>query len=221
VGTGANVLVFGQFETAVLSDSRSPFVRGLDCLTSPKSLKWRLPKRRRPAQSTEAKKKERRNRGMARSAEFIHFRLGADSWAVIAEVAHFLDGVQRTNLYRMIEDAFLHTEELKDSDATRLIEITRKYPRADLGDATLVVLAERLDITQMATTDRTDFAAYRTKTGRHFNNVFRSVMIPPKMVSKTKTPIHASQMPSRSTALAVLSLRKSTWSKRVLSLGLL
>lgn len=94
------------------------------------------------------------------------------SWAVVAEVAHFLDGVQRTNLYRMIEDGFLHIEELKDSDATRLIEITRKYPRADLDDATLVVLAERLDITQIATTDKTDFAAYRTKTGKHFNNVF-------------------------------------------------
>jgi len=78
VGNAANVLVFGQFEIAVLSDSRSPFVRGLDCLTSPKSLKWRLPKRRRPSETMEAKKSERRNRGIARSAEFIHFRLGAD-----------------------------------------------------------------------------------------------------------------------------------------------
>ena len=66
------------------------------------------------------------------------------SWPVVGEVAHFLDDKQRTNLYRMIEDGFLHIEELKNSDATRLIEITRKYPRADLADATLVVLAERL-----------------------------------------------------------------------------
>ena len=94
------------------------------------------------------------------------------SWPVVGEVAHFLDDKQRTNLYRMIEDGFLHIEELKNSDATRLIEITRKYPRADLADATLVVLAERLDITQIATTDKTDFAAYRTKTGKHFNNLF-------------------------------------------------
>ena len=42
----------------------------------------------------------------------------------------------------------------------------------DLGDATLVVLAERLDITQVATTDKTDFAVYRTKTGKHFINLF-------------------------------------------------
>jgi len=46
---------------------------------SAKSLKWRLPKRRRPSETIEGKKKERRNRGMARSAEFIHFRLGADT----------------------------------------------------------------------------------------------------------------------------------------------
>ena len=51
------------------------------------------------------------------------------SWAVVGEVAHFLDDKQRTNLYRMIEDGFLHIEELKNSDSTRLIEITRKYPR--------------------------------------------------------------------------------------------
>jgi len=39
VGAGANVLVFGRFETAVISDSRPPFVHGLDCLMSSKSLK--------------------------------------------------------------------------------------------------------------------------------------------------------------------------------------
>jgi len=79
VSAGANVLVFGRFEIAALSDSRSPVVRGLDYLMSAKSLKWRLPKRRRPSETIEGKKKERRNRGMARSAEFIHFRLGADT----------------------------------------------------------------------------------------------------------------------------------------------
>ena len=79
VGAGANVLVFGRFEIAVLSDSRSPVVRGLDYLMSSKSLNWRLPKRRRPSETMDAKKNERRNRGMARSAEFIHFRLGADT----------------------------------------------------------------------------------------------------------------------------------------------
>lgn len=94
------------------------------------------------------------------------------SWAVVAEAAHFLDSAQRVNIYRMLEDGFLHLEDVRDSDATRLIEITRKYPQADLADATLVVLAERLGVTDIATLDKTDFAIYRTKTGKHFTNLF-------------------------------------------------
>ena len=72
----------------------------------------------------------------------------------------------------MLEDGFLHLEDVRDSDATRLIEITRKYPQADLADATLVVLAERLGSTNIAALDKTDFAVYRTKTGKPFNNLF-------------------------------------------------
>ena len=79
VSAAANVLVFGRFETEVLSDSRSPVVRDLDYLMSSKSLNWRLAKRRTPSETMDAKENERRNRGMARSAEFIHFRLGADT----------------------------------------------------------------------------------------------------------------------------------------------
>lgn len=94
------------------------------------------------------------------------------SWVVVAEAAHFLDSRQRVNIYRMLEDGFLHLEDVRDSDATRLIEITQKYPQADLADATLVVLAERLGLTDIATLDKTDFAVYRTKTGKHFNNFF-------------------------------------------------
>lgn len=72
----------------------------------------------------------------------------------------------------MPEDGFLHLEDVRDSDATRLIEITRKYPQADLAGATLVVLAERLGSTDIATLDKIDFAVYRTKTGKPFNNLF-------------------------------------------------
>lgn len=63
----------------------------------------------------------------------------------------------RVNIYRMLEDGFLHLEDVGESDATRLIEITRKYPQADLADATLVVLAGRLGSTDIATLDKTDF----------------------------------------------------------------
>ena len=50
----------------------------------------------------------------------------------------------------LIDDGFLHVGELQDGDATRLIEITRKYPQADFADATLVVLAEGLGINDIA-----------------------------------------------------------------------
>ncbi len=79
VGAGANVLVFGRFEIAVISDSRPYFAPGLDCQMSSKSLKWRLLKRRRQSETREAKKKERRIGSMISPAEFIHFRLGADT----------------------------------------------------------------------------------------------------------------------------------------------
>jgi len=46
---------------------------------SSKSLKWRLLKRRRQSETREAKKKERRIGSMISPAEFIYFRLGADS----------------------------------------------------------------------------------------------------------------------------------------------
>ena len=79
VRAGANVLVFGRFEFVGIWDSRPTFVLGLGCLMPSNSLKWRLSRRRRPSGTKEAKKEERRTRSMARPAEFIHFRLGADT----------------------------------------------------------------------------------------------------------------------------------------------
>lgn len=45
-------------------------------------------------------------------------------------------------------------------------QILAKYPGADLADASLVIVAERLGVTDLATLDRTDFSIYRTRTGR-------------------------------------------------------
>jgi len=79
VGAGANVLVFGRFENALISDSRPYFAPGLDYQMPSKSLKWQPLKRRRQSETRDAKKKERRIGSMSRPAEFIHFRLGADT----------------------------------------------------------------------------------------------------------------------------------------------
>ena len=38
----------------------------------------------------------------------------------------------------------------------------------DFADATLVLLAEQLDVHEILTLDRRGFAVYRTRQGRHF-----------------------------------------------------
>ena len=63
-------------------------------------------------------------------------------------------------------------EDIGVNDMARLIEICRKYPGADFADASLVVIAERTGIMDIITLDETDFSVYRTKTGKHFNNLF-------------------------------------------------
>jgi predicted nucleic acid-binding protein len=54
-----------------------------------------------------------------------------------------------------------------------LLEMYRDMP-ADFADASLVALAERLNLRRVASTDR-DFAVYRRLGNRTFENVFLSV----------------------------------------------
>lgn len=62
--------------------------------------------------------------------------------------------------------------DLSHTDFDRLARVIEKFPGADLADASLVIAAERLDITDIVTVDRTDFGRYRTKSGRAFVNHF-------------------------------------------------
>ncbi len=100
------------------------------------------------------------------SARFI------TTWPVLTEVAHFLSTSGRLALYSLVESGSLTVKDLRTADAGRLREITERYPRADLADASLVVLAERLRMVHIATLDQRDFSAYRTRAGRAFINVF-------------------------------------------------
>ena len=47
------------------------------------------------------------------------------------------------------------------SEVTRMIALLEKYPRMDAGDASLVVLSERLPKARIITTDVRDFTVYR------------------------------------------------------------
>ena len=93
------------------------------------------------------------------------------TWAVIAEAAHFIVR-NRTRLFRRIETGVILVEDLGPRDMPRLVAILEKYPQADLADASLVLVGERLGLFAIATTDKRDFAVYRTKSGKYFRNVF-------------------------------------------------
>lgn len=90
---------------------------------------------------------------------------------VIAEACHFLSE-RKIDLFGQIKEKTIIVEAIDAADMSRLIEICTKYPRADFADASLIVVAERTGIMQIATIDDTDFSVYRTRTGRHFTNLF-------------------------------------------------
>ena len=90
---------------------------------------------------------------------------------VIAEACHFVSE-KKIELFKQIGIGTILIEDIGASDLPRLIEFCTKYPQADFADASLIVIAERLGITHIATVDATDFFVYRTRTGKHFTNVF-------------------------------------------------
>jgi uncharacterized protein len=59
------------------------------------------------------------------------------------------------------------------ADIPRIIDLIEKYSDlpADFADASLVALAERLNVSRVASVDR-DFAIYRRSGKRRFENVF-------------------------------------------------
>lgn len=95
------------------------------------------------------------------------------TWAVITEAAHFLHRAKGP-LFRQIQSGSLLIEELTAADMSRLLSIFEKYPQADFADASLVLIAERLGITNIATLDARDFSIYRTASGTSFKNVFQA-----------------------------------------------
>ena len=94
------------------------------------------------------------------------------TWPVLTEAAHFLNERGRLALLEGLERSAYNIIELGLADVPRMRQILAKYPGADLADASLVIAAERLNVTDLATLDRTDFSIYRTRTGRAFINHF-------------------------------------------------
>ncbi|HMR03915.1 MAG TPA: hypothetical protein PKA43_11135 [Candidatus Competibacter phosphatis] len=51
-------------------------------------------------------------------------------------------------------------------------DLAAKYPQMNFADGILVLLAERMRVTDIATIDEWDFGIYRTLDGRVFRNPF-------------------------------------------------
>jgi predicted nucleic acid-binding protein len=67
----------------------------------------------------------------------------------------------------------IEIDEETAKDMPRIIELLEKYADlpADFADASLIALAERLNVSRIASVDR-DFAIYRRSGRRRFQNVF-------------------------------------------------
>jgi len=102
------------------------------------------------------------------------------TWPVLAEACYLM--AQRLSpeaARRLLERLGMQAFEVHDiapSDVPRLVQLMADYEdqAMDLGDASLVLLAERLSHGRILTTDRRDFAVYRWG-GR---NLFQNLLIP-------------------------------------------
>jgi predicted nucleic acid-binding protein len=99
--------------------------------------------------------------------------------AVITEAMHMLSDARDGPL---VLAEFVETTDLRIFESTRTGQIRqaallmRKYSDTpmDFADATLVLLADTLGVTEILTLDRRGFATYRTVKGKRFTLVLQS-----------------------------------------------
>jgi predicted nucleic acid-binding protein len=88
---------------------------------------------------------------------------------VVAEAGWLIErqlgSAAEATFYRSIAAGELRVEALADVDWPRIAELVQTYADLGLGgtDASLVAIAERLNITTIATLDRRDFAVVRPR----------------------------------------------------------
>ena len=98
------------------------------------------------------------------------------TWPVITEVTYMLDFDVRAQLdfLRWVAAEGVIVFELDSGCTERVIELMDKYKDRpmDLADASLIVSAEQLQLTEIVSIDR-DFDIYRTKNGQYVRNLYR------------------------------------------------
>lgn len=95
------------------------------------------------------------------------------TWLVATEVWHLLAVPARLKFMRWVAAGGIAVLELGPEDGSAMLALLEKYRDRpmDLADASLVVLADRLDITDILTVDRSDFDVYRLSGNRRFVQV--------------------------------------------------
>jgi len=97
------------------------------------------------------------------------------SWAVITEVTHMLDFHvhAQTDFLTWIQEGGVTIFDLGTGQGGRIIQLMEKYADLpmDLADATLVVIAEVMNIEKVISIDR-DFSLYKIEGRKYFKNLF-------------------------------------------------
>jgi predicted nucleic acid-binding protein len=95
------------------------------------------------------------------------------TWPVATEACHLLPEAGRLKFMRWVVSGGVAAFELAPQDPPAMLALLEKYRDRpmDLADASLVVVAERLGITEVLTVDRSDFDVYRLSANRRFVQV--------------------------------------------------
>jgi predicted nucleic acid-binding protein len=118
---------------------------------------------------------KRRDRDHARVSRFLRMSQCAllTTWPVMTEAWHLIGEAARLPFMRWAVGGGIAVLELGPDDGSAMLALLEKYRDRpmDLADASLVVLAERLGITEILTIDRADFDVYRLSGNRRFVQV--------------------------------------------------
>ena len=95
------------------------------------------------------------------------------SWPVLTETVHLLPVALRHELLESQTEGLFDVVALRKEDVERLAQLLLKYRdrRLDLADASLIVLAERLNTGDILTCDRRDFSVVRWRQRKVFRNL--------------------------------------------------
>ena len=118
---------------------------------------------------------KRRDRDHARVKRFLqqHPCALVTTWLVVTEAWHMLGEPARLGFARWIVAGGAVVLELRSEDPVAMLALLEKYNDRpmDLADASLVVLADRLGVSEILTIDRADFDVYRLPGGQRFVQV--------------------------------------------------